>query len=327
MKETVYTYRCMDGKAYSNKDESNIDHDGRGNPRPMEVMKESSHLLKKGDGEGASILPTKDDILSRNASLLLTIAIIVLSLSVMYVYMMTGSQIVKLEASGAFPFESVTHLMQPSSYWGVVSKPYPTGAFWTNLVVDNSAGQTNSPAAVLPYGISCTSGGVQVSYGATRRVITQLQITDPFAVDLQIGSQEAVVSWAVSKYDNLSVAIQFDTESGGTFTNYMVKSSPYVTVVFDGTTPVISAELMKIINVDKKHVDGNKDGTYYQITLGNYQNWFLYCSQAINSLTSSIVLARYFHFNSIPSLSHKPKIHLCHIVIVHPYLFHVLVRH
>ena len=177
------------------------------------------------------------------------------------------------------PFESIIHPMQPSSYWGSVTKPYPTGAFWTNLVIENEVGQTNSPAGVLPYAISCTEMGVQVSYGATRRIVTQLQITDPFDVDLQIGSIETIKDWVVNHYDNLSVSMHFTTRTGGNFTNYIVKSSPYVTVKFDDATPVIGSDVMKIIYV-KKIVD-ERDGTYYRITLGNYQNWFLYCSEPI----------------------------------------------
>ena len=102
--------------------------------------------------------------------------------------------------------------------------------------------------------------GVQVSYGATRRIVTQLQITDPFDVDLQIGSIETIKDWVVNHYDNLSVAMHFTTRTGGNFTNYIVKSSPYVTVKFDDATPVIGSDVMKIMYV-KKIVD-ERDGTY-----------------------------------------------------------------
>ena len=181
----------------------------------------------------------------------------------------------------AIPFEYVEHPMPPSSYWGSIHKPYPTGAFWTNLVVDNGEGQTNSPAAVLPYGVSCTEMGVQISYGATRRVVTQLAITDPFAIDLQLGSVETIKNWSVAKFDNLSVTVQFETLNLGSFTNYLVKSSPFVTVEYDLATPIISSDVMNIVDVNGKLVNGTK-GTFYIITLGNYQNWFMYCSEPVS---------------------------------------------
>ena len=54
--------------------------------------------------------------------------------------------------------------------------------------------------------------------------------------------------------------MHFTTRTGGNFTNYIVKSSPYVTVKFDDATPVIGSDVMKIMYV-KKIVD-ERDGTY-----------------------------------------------------------------
>lgn len=128
----------------------------------------------------------------------------------LYLYLLISALPASIMPAGTsmnIPFDSIDHPMPPSSYWGSVVKPYPTGAFWTNLVVDDNAGQVNSPIAVYPYGITCTANGVQVSYGATRRVVTQLAITDTFDVDLQLGAQEAVIDWSVQKYDNLSVTM------------------------------------------------------------------------------------------------------------------------
>jgi hypothetical protein len=33
------------------------------------------------------------------------------------------------------PFEIISHPDPPTSLWGNVVKPYPTGAFWTNLAI------------------------------------------------------------------------------------------------------------------------------------------------------------------------------------------------
>ena len=41
------------------------------------------------------------------------------------------------------------------------------GAFWTNFVV----GDGDGAVGVLPYGVKCLPAGVQVSYGAARRVL------------------------------------------------------------------------------------------------------------------------------------------------------------
>ena len=46
--------------------------------------------------------------------------------------------------------------------------------------------------------------------------------------------------------------MHFTTRTGGNFTNYIVKSSPYVTVKFDDATPVIGSDVMKIMYVKKR---------------------------------------------------------------------------
>ena len=66
-------------------------------------------------------------------------------------------------------FRQVTHPETPSPLWGVAVKPFPTGAFWTNLVVKNG----DLPVGVYPYGVKTTDAGVQVSYGASRRAVSR----------------------------------------------------------------------------------------------------------------------------------------------------------
>ena len=234
-------------------------------------------------GDGLEGYQTKIENRPRYSScrLIFFSLVAVISISISFYYQFLGQLKLFDGISMTIPFESIIHPMVPSSYWGTVVAPYPTGAFWTNLVVDNGEGQINSPASVLPYGVGATVAGVQVSYGATRRVVTQLAITDAFAVDMQLGSIETVENWSVSKYDNLSVAMQFNTENGGGFTNYLVKSSPYVTVQYDNATPVISSDVMLFSSVEGQLVDG-KIGTFYIITLGNAQNWLLYCSVPVS---------------------------------------------
>ena len=56
-------------------------------------------------------------------------------------------------------FKQVLHPEPPTKYWGSVTKPYPTGAFWTNLVVRTGDGAIG----VYPYGVKTTDTGVQVN--------------------------------------------------------------------------------------------------------------------------------------------------------------------
>ena len=97
---------------------------------------------------------------------------------------------------------------------------------------------------VLPYGVKCTERGIEVSYGASRRHTTQISIFDDFLADLTLTSIESYVSRSIQAFDFASVTMGFATATGGGFKTPLVKGSPFITVVYSKTTPVISSELM-----------------------------------------------------------------------------------
>ena len=182
-----------------------------------------------------------------------------------------GLSLIKLTA-----FRQVPHPEPPSALWGSVQKPYPTGAFWTNLVIKNGDGAIG----VYPYGVKTIDSGIQVSYGASRRVVSPAAITDPFVADLQIGSIQAFAGRAIESYDNTSVTVCYRTAVNGKFRTYLVKGSPFITVVYENATPMISSTLMKIISVDARVVKGSV-GVQYIVMLGNFQKWLVYCSEPV----------------------------------------------
>ena len=182
-----------------------------------------------------------------------------------------GQSLIRITA-----FRQVSHPEPPSPLWGTVVKPYPTGAFWTNLVIKSGDGAIG----VYPYGVKTTDTGIQVSYGASRRAVSPTAITDPFMADLQIGSIQGFVGRAVESYDNTSVTICYRTAVNGKFRTYLVKGSPFITVVYENATPIISSSPVKIVSVDARVVKGSV-GVQYIVTLGNYQKWLVYCSEPV----------------------------------------------
>jgi endoglucanase Acf2 len=173
-------------------------------------------------------------------------------------------------------FKPVTHADLPTALWGVVAKPYPTGAFWTNLVVKNGDGAIG----VYPYGVKTIDAGVQVSYGASRRLVTPIAIADIFVPDLQISAVQGYISRGVEAYDNTSVTMGYKTAVNGRYRTHLVKGSPFITVVYENATPIISSALMKINSVDARVVRGSV-GIQYIVTLGNFQKWLVYCSEPV----------------------------------------------
>ncbi|KAJ1422648.1 endo-1,3(4)-beta-glucanase, partial [Ochromonadaceae sp. CCMP2298] len=203
------------------------------------------------------------------------------------------------------PYPNIVHPDPPTSLWGNVQRPYPTGAWWTNLVV----GEGKDLIGVYPYALKTQESGVQVSYGASRRVVSKKSIVDPFVADLQLGTKEAYLSRAVEAHDALSVTMGYRTV-GGKYKTHVVKSSPFVTVVYDNATPEITAELMQINSVEAREVK-DSPGVKYIVTLGNWQKWLVYCSQPValqwsgNKISSSGPIQGYVRVAILPVASYE----------------------
>lgn len=174
------------------------------------------------------------------------------------------------------PFKPVQHSEQPTQLWGSISKPYPTGSFWTNLAVRSG----DLPISLLPYGIKTLETGIQISYGPTRRIVSQFAMSDPFVADLQVSAVQAYIGRSIESYDNVSVTMAYKTVGNGKFRTFLVKGSPFVTVEYDSTTPIISSSLMKILTVEARVVKDSV-GVQYIVTLGNFQKWLVHCSEPV----------------------------------------------
>ena len=231
-----------------------------------------------GSSLSSSLPPLPSSSLSSkiSKSRLTLLSMLLFSLSIIITITVTRYNTMKATLNRVTAFKQVFHSDIPTIYWGTVTKPYPTGAFWTNLVVKSGDGAIG----VFPYGIKTLDTGIQVSYGSSRRQVSSTSITDIFAIDLQISANEAYVSRGIEKYDNISVTMAYKTIGLGKYKTHLVKGSPFITVIFEGTTPIISSKSMQIINVDAKIFKGSL-GVQYILTLGNFQKWLLYCSEPI----------------------------------------------
>ena len=183
--------------------------------------------------------------------------------------------------SRIIPYKTITHPTVPTALWGTITKPFPTGSYFTNIAINNG----DQAISVIPYGIKTLDTGIQVSYGPMHRQVHQNSISDVFMPDLQISSMENYLSHAIEKYDNISVTMIFKVKDNNNINNnlhyktHLVKGSPFITVVYDGTTPVINS-IMQFISVDARIYNGGV-GVTYLLTLGNFQKWLLYCSEPI----------------------------------------------
>ena len=71
--------------------------------------------------------------------------------------------------------------------------PFPTGAFWSNLVIQPTADHGFSyPIMSYPYGFKWNPSMMQVSYPPLRRLTDDILIRDIFNPDLTMGSEETI---------------------------------------------------------------------------------------------------------------------------------------
>mmetsp|Transcript_32239 Transcript_32239/g.56125 ORF Transcript_32239/g.56125 Transcript_32239/m.56125 type:complete len:1316 (+) Transcript_32239:58-4005(+) len=135
--------------------------------------------------------------------------------------------------------------------------PFPTGAFWTNLVMlprnkkkTKNKNQYSYPIVAYPYAYQWAPvGKLQASYSASRRVIQSNSIQDGFAPDISFGSVEDIHTRHVVRFDSLSVTLRFYSDgdsndgggSGGNWETYIVQGSPYITAKYSGLAPELTA--------------------------------------------------------------------------------------
>ena len=119
--------------------------------------------------------------------------------------------------------------------------PFPTGAFWTNLVLPPTADRGFSyPIAVYPYAFKWSTYSMAASYPAIHRKEEPKAIHDYFFPDLTFSTTEEVKQRQITHFDPLSVTLQFSTNRGH-WQSFLVQGSPYITLEYDNVTPIFKA--------------------------------------------------------------------------------------
>jgi endoglucanase Acf2 len=120
------------------------------------------------------------------------------------------------------------------------SNPFPTGAFWTNLVVRAPQGDSMSyPIAVYPFAYRWSSSSLRVSYPSGNRVIESHKISDPFTPELTLTTKEEIIRRQVVEYDPLSVTLRFVSSPNSKWKTTLIQGSPYVTISYTKSTPIL----------------------------------------------------------------------------------------
>ena len=143
-----------------------------------------------------------------------------------------------------------------SSNFPLLKVPFPTGAFWTNLVIKPTADRNFSyPIMSYPYAFKWNPSMMQISYPPLRRLTDTISIRDIFNPDMTIGTEENIVKRNVVRFDPLSVTLRFyenqmdseieqhseEADPASTYwESYLVQGTPYITMKINGMTPVLT---------------------------------------------------------------------------------------
>ena len=161
-----------------------------------------------------------------------------------------ASRIVNLELfHSSLRFQGISTLgVQP-----ILNVAFPTGAFWTNLVVETAPDGISYPIVTYPLAYKWADSVLQVAYPPMRRLVDSISITDIFNPDVTFGSVEPIVERNIVHFDPLSVTIRFisnESDNGSnsdsetthaSWESYIVQGSPYVTAKYSNTTPILTA--------------------------------------------------------------------------------------
>ena len=117
------------------------------------------------------------------------------------------------------------------------SEPTPTGAWFTNLLLDDGA-----PAATTPYAVRFEkkTHALEISYPSSHRAITHDNIVDAFVADV-IVKTEKLASPELVSHDELTAEFKF-----GDARAHFSRGSPFITVVVDAGSSVTVASVQSL---------------------------------------------------------------------------------
>ncbi|EGZ11438.1 putative endo-1,3-beta-glucanase [Phytophthora sojae] len=161
--------------------------------------------------------------------------------------------------------------------------PFPTGAWWTNLVL--AEGQ--SAVATMPYVHRILDEKLHVSFPF--RVVAPRSIIEGFLAQMVVSSQAAQTSSLplahhVVNFDAFSTTLRFSRGQTEEFRVYLVRGSPYITMEYSHSRPVVEAkdglQIKRFKKLKGLTLMNGEDAPFatFAAELNNGQTWYLYAS-------------------------------------------------
>lgn len=161
-----------------------------------------------------------------------------------------------------------THPIAPSATWDDVPGPYPTNAWWLSAATGDEA----RPLNVLPNQVRAASDRLWLGPTGEFNDVG-VSIFSEYRDEIALGASEAVTARRIADYDLLSLTLTWATAGGGTMSAPLVRGSPYLTMLYDEATPVLTA--------GSAITAFSGSGDRYEVTLANGARFIIYTSPAL----------------------------------------------
>nr|CCA18874.1 hypothetical protein sce7103 [Albugo laibachii Nc14] len=170
------------------------------------------------------------------------------------------------------PFVSVEHPLRPRVNVSNGTLPFPTGAWWTNWILANG----ESVIYCMPYALKILQNELHISYPF--RVITPKVLQNGFLTHVRIAFPKTT-RYEIIASDAFSVTVRFYNKSRGHCTAFLVRGSPYITVQYHNSAPVLhSGESIQWIRLKKNENNDNENLDSYRFLTNTNQMWQLFVS-------------------------------------------------
>ncbi|KAK9766843.1 hypothetical protein K7432_003775 [Basidiobolus ranarum] len=193
----------------------------------------------------------------------------------------------------SLPLEKRYHPENPSTQWGHIQSPYPTNAWWENLVL-NSTKETITP---YPYHVRAGLNEISICYPT--REVHDTYIFSPFHEDW-ILTLEGIEKSGVIYHDELSVAVDYVGKEGRNLRAWFVKGTPYQSFYVTKGSPILKT-IHAIIEVfpfpDNKRI---------LIHLNNGQYWCIFTEVPVHWEHNMNQLYTTSSFNGYLRLAYVP---------------------
>lgn len=188
-------------------------------------------------------------------------------------------------------FPLTDNLIKPTQYWLNSNKPYPTNAWFINLMLDRKPEEPSLAVNIFPYLMSISNKGISLSYASPYfyaepnypTIISAFYYQ--FKNQLTLGSTEPMNLYGLASYHGMAIKLQWNNLNQK-IEAPIIQGSPYLTEYFSNSTPQLSSNF-KWLSINQQTKPGLLNlASRYELVLAlddtHNQTWILYSEKPIN---------------------------------------------